>query len=413
MREKLHTAPLRVKSVCLGILLTACAICAGCDGGQDFNSSLKSITEPHRFSIMQWELQALPELFGSDEPFDGNKTDTVTEYFTAVQRIANLKAVINASNSCNTQAELASLKADLARLQQQNLALADITEGIIEIQLSEVLTQQGILNPLDGYFNIERILPPLRFELEEPPYLLVVSPRDRIDSIREIMLHQDLGTKEMENIEAEVDQLDVSSLVVELGGFAAYPSFVSSRGDLRFTINAAAEEWLHQYLAFTPLGFRYVLDLTGIRPNYEIATMNETLVGIVSEEIGAIVYEKYYGQQGEDTAAPPETDSGFDFNREMREIRIAVDAYLAQGEIKPAEEFMEQKQQYLASKGYYFRRLNQAYFAFYGTYADSATSISPIGDEMKQLREQSNSLADFLETAATISSRQDLKDSIK
>jgi len=100
-------------------------------------------------------------------------------------------------------------------------------------------------------------------------------------------------------------------------------------------------------------------------------------------------------------------------NREMREIRKAVDVYLAQGEIEMAEEFMEQKRQYLADNGYYIRKLNQAYFAFHGAYADSPTSISPIGVEMKQLREQSDSLADFLETAATMSSRQDLKDSMK
>jgi len=409
----LRIAPLPAKSVCLVILLTACAISAGCNDGQDFNGSLKSITEPYRFSIMQWGLQALPGIFGSDEPSEGNKTDTVTEYFTAVQRISNLKAVINATSADNTHSDLPSLKAELARLQQQNLALADAVEGIIELQLSEVLAQQGIFNPLDRYFNIEHILPPLRFELEEPPHLLVVSPRDRIASIREIMLRQGLSTGVMENIEAEVDQLDVSSLVVELGGFAAYPSFVSNKGDLRFTIDAAAEEWLHQYLAFTPLGFKYMLDLTGISRDYEIATMNETLVGIVSEEIGAMVYEKYYGQRGEDAAAPPETDADFDFNREMREIRKAVDVYLSQGEVEQAEVFMTAKRQYLADNGYYIRKLNQAYFAFHGAYAASPTSISPIGDEMKQLREQSDSLAAFLETAATTSSRQDLKDSIK
>ena len=413
MGEKLRIAPLQAKSVCIAILLTACTICVSCGGSQDFNSSLKSITEPYRFSIMQWELQALPELFGNDEPFDGNKTGSVTEYFTTVQRIAKLKAVINASNAGNNaQDDLSSLKAELTKLQQQNRTLADAVEGIIEIQLSEVLAQQGIFNPLDSYFNLEHVLPPLRFELEEPPYLLVVSPRDRIDSIREIMLRQSLSTEAMENIEAEVDQLDVSSLVVELGGFAAYPSFVSSKGDLRFTIDAAAEEWLHQYLAFTPLGFKYILDLTGISRDYEIATMNETLVGIVSEEIGAMVYEKYYSQQGKD-ATPPETDADFDFNREMRGIRKAVDVYLAQGEVEQAEVFMTAKRRYLADNGYYIRKLNQAYFAFHGAYADSPTSISPIGDEMKQLREQGDSLADFLETAATMSSRQDLKDSIK
>jgi predicted nucleic acid-binding Zn-ribbon protein len=97
----------------------------------------------------------------------------------------------------------------------------------------------------------------------------------------------------------------------------------------------------------------------------------------------------------------------------MREIRRAVDNYLARGEITQAEEFMEQKRQYLVSMGYQIRKLNQAYFAFYGTYADSPTSISPIGVELKKLREQSASLKDFLDTVATMTSREDLRTSIK
>ncbi|GAH79323.1 unnamed protein product, partial [marine sediment metagenome] len=103
----------------------------------------------------------------------------------------------------------------------------------------------------------------------------------------------------------------------------------------------------------------------------------------------------------------------FDFNREMREIRKTVDKYLAQGEIEQAEEFMEQKRQYLASMGRYIRKLNQAYFAWHGTYADRPTSISPIGVELKKLRSQSASLKDFLNTVAVMTSRQDLSDSIK
>ncbi len=97
----------------------------------------------------------------------------------------------------------------------------------------------------------------------------------------------------------------------------------------------------------------------------------------------------------------------------MREIRRAVDNYLARGEIEQAEEFMEQKRQFLAAKGYHIRKLNQAYFAFHGTYADSPTSISPIGVELKELRSQSTSLKDFLETVAAMISRQDLADRVK
>jgi hypothetical protein len=125
-----------------------------------------------------------------------------------------------------------------------------------------------------------------------------------------------------------------------------------------------------------------------------------------------MVYQKYYPGY-ENSTQPPAEEPEFDFNREMREIRRAVDAYLARGEITQAEEFMEEKRQYLASEGYYIRKLNQAYFAFHGTYADSPTSISPIGAELKQLREQSTSLKDFLDTAAAMTSRQDLSLSIK
>jgi len=51
----------------------------------------------------------------------------------------------------------------------------------------------------------------------------------------------------------------------------------------------------------------------------------------------------------------------------MRSIRLAVDDYLRGAKSKPAEQYMEQQRQALAAQGYYIRKLNQAYFAFYGT----------------------------------------------
>ncbi len=141
--------------------------------------------------------------------------------------------------------------------------------------------------------------------------------------------------------------------------------------------------------------------------------MNETLASMVSKEIGAMVYEQYYSQTENNDNQNQVAEPEFDFNREMRDIRRAVDKYLAQGEIEQAEEFMEQKRQYLASKGYYIRKLNQAYFAFHGVYADRPTSISPIGLALKQLRSQSASLRDFLNAVAAMTSPQDLSESVK
>ncbi len=408
---------MEIKLIAIVSLLLVCLLGGSCAPARDFDSRLSSIVRPYRFSIMKWELRTIPReanqwIFGRYEKIDG-EVHTVTEYFSAIERIKTLKSEIDAINADNREGDLASLEVELNRVQERKMALEDTVERIIGKQVRETLTQQGIFNPIDKYIRLKVSFPPINFNLDKPPYLLVISPRERIESIREITLQPSISLKEIEDIEAKVDKLGVSSLVVELGGFAIYPSFVTNEASMRFTIDTVTEEWLHQYLVFKPLGFLYLLDLTGARRNYDIATMNETLASMVSKEIGSIIGEKYYSRYENGANQNGVDKSGFDFNREMREIRRRVDTYLAQGEVEQAEEFMEQKRQYLASMGYYIRKLNQAYFAFHGTYADSPTSISPIGLELKKLRSQNTSLKDFLNMVAAMTSRQNLRDSIK
>ena len=409
---------MKVKLVACMSLLLVCLFGGSCSPTQDFDNRLKSIVEPYRFSIVKWEAKVIFDeanqlILGTNDKTD-DEVHLVTDYFSLVERIDILKSEIGVINSGSGQGDLTSLEAELNRLQEQKAALRETVERIIERQVRETLAQQGILNPIDEYIRLEVGFPPVNFKLEKPPYLLVVSPRDRIESVREIALLPNLSLEEIEDIETRADKLGVSSLVVELGGFGAtYPSFVANDASLRFTIDTTVEEWLHQYLVFKPLGFLYLLDLTGVSRNYEIATMNETLASMVSKEIGAIIYEKYHSWYENGYSQNQGAGSGFDFNQEIREIRRVVDTHLVQGEIERAEEFMEQKRQYLASMGYYIRKLNQAYFAFHGTYADSPTSISPIGVELKKLREQSASLEDFLDTVAAMTSRQKLRDSLR
>ncbi len=397
-------------------LLSFCLLFGSCAAAPNFDSSLRSIVKPYQFSIARWEFKAVPESLNgliSDRGKDlEDKSGVVVDYFNLVEQINSLKSEIATVNAGNKTGDATTLGAEVDSLQAQKAALTDEVEGIIAQQIREVLTEQGIDNPLDNLIGLRANFPPLLFRLEPPPHLLVVSPRDRIESIREIELQPVMSVSEMESIEEQVDKLGVSSLVVALGGMSTYPTFVMDDASLQFTIETVAHEWLHSYLAFKPLGFLYLLDATGVAPNYDIATMNETVVGIVSKEIANIVVQKYY-PSFETTTPPPAEKPEFDFNQEMREIRKAVDAYLARGEISQAEAFMEEKRGYLASQGYYIRKLNQAYFAFYGTYADSPTSISPIGTELKQLRTQSPSLKDFLDTAANMTSRQDLINRLK
>ena len=346
-------------------------------------SVLNTATKGYRFSIFGWEVTSiLSEIKQTyeDRNVSANDTQTVVDYFNA--------------------------------LQQNNLAPSEATklrnkvESIIELQIRSVLKQNGIVNPFGSIFGVS--FPPIDFKLAEPPHLLVISPRNQIARIRDILLLQNMTMDQMNNIENQVEQSGYSALVVELGGLGVtYPTFVNSNSSLHDVLNAATEEWVHQYLAFKPLGFRYVLDLLGISRNQDIITMNESLAGIVSSEIGDQVYNKYYASYFPQSNNPPLTVSSaptFDFNAAMRQIRQNVDTYLANGQIDQAEQYMNEQRDYLQTQGYYIRKLNQAYFAFYGTYADTPAYVDPIGTAVQNIRDKSNSIKEFLNTMANVTS---------
>ncbi len=408
---------------CAVILLIICSFSMGCAPSDSFDSKLDKIIKPYSFSIFGWEIEALSYeledfIFGGGDEI-ADDSPIVLEYFSLNRQIRDLEWQIEINGDKNGQSELAALKEQLEGLRKQKDALEDSVERIMQKQIIETLAQMGVYNPLDNHLNLEFNFPPVNFELEAPPHLLIISPRDRVMRAREITLIQEISPEERQEIEDAIDELGVSSIVVGLGGVATYPSFVIDTAGLQFTINVAIEEWLHQYLFFRPLGFTYTLHLTGVATNSEVAVMNETLVGIVREEVGALLYQNYYSQylgevEGNNQAETNQSDEPeFDFFKEMRGIRLTVDDYLANGEIEQAEVFMEQKRLFLASKGYYLRRLNQAYFAFYGTYAAGPASVNPIGTELKALRELNTSLSEYLNQAASMTSRDDLKSSLE
>jgi hypothetical protein len=368
-----------------------------------FNSQVNAIVKPSLFSSARWEFNAIIseiKLSVLGKPGDEINTSAVTRYFDITKQLQGLEASQNSPTSTDP-----SVTETIAHLKAEQAALETATEKTIEQQIRATLTKDGIFNP----FFLKFGFPPIDFKLNRPPNMLIISPRDRIVEIKSIMLRPDLSTVEMESLEAKVDNLNVSALVVPLGGLGTtFPTFVNNGTDLRDALVAAVHEYLHQYLAFKPLGFRYVIDLLGISRNYDMVTINETVANMVSKEIGDQIYEEYYLQYLPATLPQSITTPAFDFNAAMRDIRKTVDAYLANGQAQQAERYMEEQRQFLATKGYYIRKLNQAYFAFYGTYADSPTSVSPIGTKVAEIRDQSHSLKDFLSKVSRITSVQDL-----
>jgi hypothetical protein len=99
----------------------------------------------------------------------------------------------------------------------------------------------------------------------------------------------------------------------------------------------------------------------------------------------------------------------------MRTTRVTVDDLLAKGKVEEAEAYMEQRRQFFWDHGYQIRKINQAYFAFYGAYADQpggAAGADPVGAAVRTLRARSATLADFIKRMSWMSSFNQLRQAV-
>jgi len=264
-----------------------------------------------------------------------------------------------------------------------------------------------------GVGALGQVLPPVSMHFSQSPTFLIVSPRDRIEMVVDIGL-EPLTVEAREALENTIDTaLDVSSLIEPIGGISLYPSMVVETDTLARAFEVTAHEWAHHYLMGFPLGLEYTL-----RPETRI--INETVAQFFGRAVAQEVMARYYP----DLPAPqyssfltetasdsePNDPTTFDFGREMHETRATVDAMLARGEIEAAEQYMEQRRQVFVDNGYAIRKLNQAYFAFYGGYQSGpgAGGEDPIGPAVEELLALSPGLEEFLVTVRTITTRADL-----
>ena len=183
--------------------------------------------------------------------------------------------------------------------------------------------------------------------------------------------------------------------------------------DLAWIADTVAHEWTHNYLEFRPLGQHY-------SDSGDTRTLNETVASIVGGEIGQAVIERYYPELVPSPAPPPAPAPGkvaqatasaapsFNYGQTMRETRLHVDDLLAQGRVSEAEAFMEEQRRVLWEHGYRIRKLNQAYFAFHGSYAVGPGATDPIGDKLRALRQRSPNLLAFVQAVAGITSVTEL-----
>ena len=383
------------------------------------------LTGPHKFDWSAYEARTIWEkltsqAFGIDEPHvldDDQRVRTVREYFALVQEIGRLEGEIAIKRAKEGEAaDTESLQAQLEEVRAERLRSENLVENIIRRQVEQVLLSQEITLRLPLLQS--RVVPPVEFEFQSSPDFLVISRRDKIERIGNVSLQPGLSLERIEEIEDYTDQLDVSSLVVPTGGVGAYPTVIVENTSLDFAIRVVIHEWTHNYLFFHPLGQHYA-------DSQELTSMNETVASMVEDELSLELARRYYRDIYEgrmaalahEASGPSEQvhEDEFSFNAQMRKTRLRVEELLAAGNVEEAEAYMEQRRQKLVEMGYYIRKLNQAYFAFYGSYAAGkgwAAETNPIGEQMHSLRERSPSLADFLFTVARMSTYQDLQEEL-
>lgn len=293
--------------------------------------------------------------------------------------------------------------------------LENTVEAVIEGRIDAVLADLSI----DGRLPLPAsVFPPVDVELASSPRALVISPRDRIERLSSGLLRPDLTQEDFEAIEQEAEEDDsLSALVVGTGGVATYPAVVADGRSYRRTLETSAHEWVHHYLAFYTLGRNYF-------DSSDLQTINETVADVVGDEVAGIILERWGDPTvdpatpaPEPTATPEPTPSPRptpttprpDRNEVLRELRLEVDELLADGKIEEAEARMEAVRLELCDAGFCLRRLNQAHFAWFGTYAARADATDPLGPQIFALREQSESLAAFLEAVRGAGSREEVE----
>ena len=390
-----------------------------------FNSAdqVRRFTRPIEFDYVSWTVDALllklgqaslsvPHYLTEDE-----QHTVVINYLKLVQDIDNtqhqVELIYADPKITDKETELKPWQDKLAKQNDQRNLLGPTAEEIFQKQVSTILDEFGL-------GTIGQPVPPVLFHTTPLPYALIISPRNVIRQDENISLDPNLTLDQMVALEKQVESaLNVSALVTPIGGIGIYPTMVMSTSDLPWLGEVVSHEWTHNYLFLRPLGLSYFA-------NGQLRTMNETTANIVGGEVSKEMIRRYYPeyapkpqpsptpvQPGQSTPTPTPEPQGFNFNKEMRLTRVTVDQMLKDGKIDEAEAYMETRRLVFWVNGYLIRRLNQAYFAFNGAYADSpgggAAGTDPVGPAVVELRSRSKSLASFLKQISQMTTFEQLQ----
>ena len=384
-------------------------------------SELRLATAAYEQDLVRWEIVHFPQkwlrlaagVFRS-APGAEERLAQVEEFFALGGEIAARRGELERAMAAQAAPEEAAAAQDaVAALERRRAAIGPGVEETLEAALTNAVDELGVI----ARYGPVR-WPPVDFAFEEGGHVLVRSPRDAVVRLQDRLLSAEMSLPQQAALEREIEGMDaeVLAIVVRIGGLATYPAQVTPHTSLHGALSVAAHEWMHHWLAFRPLGRKWAA-------GGELMSVNETVANIAAEEIGDLTFERLTGQaverppwrppgpEGEEAAPRPTPEPGvFDFRREMRETREALDSMLEGGDVAGAEAYLEERRREFTANGYAIRRLNTAWFAFFGTYADGpASGGSPIEPQLRTLRADSAGLAAFLDRVAAIDEEGELE----
>jgi hypothetical protein len=418
IRLPIHLAlrlPLRLKL--LAILLVTLVVAPASRAPDTLSARLTDVAGRQAFDLTQWEVRTLSDRWSESivHPIQPAGAPVVLEYarLTSENDRARQERDVAWARQAVTGSspDLPASQQRFDALDAQVAQLRPVVEATVSAQVDAELRQQGLrggliagyLRPFLPFVGLD-VSPNVFFQLGPLPNLLVVAPRDEIRIVDSVLLDPSVSPAQIDRMESGADGLDVASVVTGIGGLAAYPTMLPDATSPRDLLITVSHEWTHHFLAFRPLGMRYF-------QSYQMTEINETVADMVGHEVGDIVYRSDYpppppARPAPPTATAPAAPAKPDYYTLMRQIRTSVEGYLARHDVAGAEAYMAQQRQALVQDGYYVRRLNTAYLAFFGSYAGSA---NPYELKLRLLRQKAGSLRTFLDTVSTIEQPGDLE----
>jgi len=162
------------------LLVTAVASAVLLLRGGGPSDPISKAAAPSRYDLAGWEIRhvlnrwlyKVGHLF-DDGPSVEEENETLQRYFALAAEVASLEREVAEGGDEPLPSPLDDKRTERQRLENK-------VETILEKRVSRVVEDEGLTTSLPLFSKVRFVFPPLDFEFDQPPRVLVISPRECI-----------------------------------------------------------------------------------------------------------------------------------------------------------------------------------------------------------------------------------------